>query len=221
MTTTVTAIANPYFDEIEPRLGKAHLTMGRGLYGYSDSLMVGRFGRGEDGSADVDGYLLRKRCVAQYAWAIPSQRAIEAIADYGPVVEMGAGTGYWSWLLRQSGVDVVAYDLHPARRGAEANGWHPDTPRWTKIQKGRPDELVHHADRTLFLCWPPYATDMATRSVAFYDGETVAYVGEGEGGCTGNDDFHEVLERDWKQNDSIDIPHWEGVHDRLTIWRRQ
>lgn len=30
-----------------------------------------------------------------------------------PVVEMGAGTGYWAALLQQRGVDVVALDRHP------------------------------------------------------------------------------------------------------------
>jgi hypothetical protein len=47
----------------------------------------------------------------KYAWAIPDARALRIIKHFAPVVEMGAGTGYWCSLLRESGVDIVAYDL--------------------------------------------------------------------------------------------------------------
>ena len=39
------------------------------------------------------------------------------------VVEIGAGTGYWTSLLRRRGVRVAAYDLAPCD-GAEPNGHH-------------------------------------------------------------------------------------------------
>jgi hypothetical protein len=47
----------------------------------------------------------------KYAWAIPDARALRIIKHFAPVVEMGAGTGYWCYLLRQNGIDIVAYDL--------------------------------------------------------------------------------------------------------------
>jgi hypothetical protein len=36
--------------------------------------------------------------------------ALAAIARYAPIVEMGAGTGYWARCLRERGIDAVAYD---------------------------------------------------------------------------------------------------------------
>ncbi|KAL3666792.1 hypothetical protein V7S43_008412 [Phytophthora oleae] len=50
----------------------------------------------------------------KYSWAIPDERALQIIKHYGPIVEMGAGSGYWARLLQLRGVDVVAYDLHVA-----------------------------------------------------------------------------------------------------------
>ncbi|KAJ0390026.1 hypothetical protein ATCC90586_011345 [Pythium insidiosum] len=50
----------------------------------------------------------------KYAWAIPDERALRIIKHFGPIVEMGAGTGYWGRLLELRGVDIVCYDLHVA-----------------------------------------------------------------------------------------------------------
>ncbi|KAG7397358.1 hypothetical protein PHYBOEH_000870 [Phytophthora boehmeriae] len=50
----------------------------------------------------------------KYSWAIPDERALQIIKHYGPIVEMGAGSGYWARLLQLRGVDIVAYDLHVA-----------------------------------------------------------------------------------------------------------
>ena len=48
----------------------------------------------------------------------------------------------------------------------------------------------------------------------------VAYVGEGECGCTADGTFHNLLSQDFTLSDKIDIPRWEGVHDRLYIYER-
>ncbi|TMW68391.1 hypothetical protein Poli38472_005859 [Pythium oligandrum] len=50
----------------------------------------------------------------KYAWAIPDERALRIIKHFGPIVEMGAGTGYWGRLLQLRGVDIICYDLHVA-----------------------------------------------------------------------------------------------------------
>ncbi|KAG2767913.1 hypothetical protein PC129_g1200 [Phytophthora cactorum] len=57
----------------------------------------------------------------KYSWAIPDERALQIIKHYGPIVEMGAGSGYWARLLQLRGVDVVAYDLHVAGDEEEKN----------------------------------------------------------------------------------------------------
>lgn len=44
---------------------------------------------------------------------MPTDEAIETIAEYGPVLEVGAGSGYWSYVLSEAGVDVIATDLSP------------------------------------------------------------------------------------------------------------
>jgi hypothetical protein len=45
--------------------------------------------------------LLPLKAQRKYAWAIPDERAIRAMYQYGPIVEIGAGKGYWGYLLRK------------------------------------------------------------------------------------------------------------------------
>ena len=49
-----------------------------------------------------------------FSFAIPSNEVIRQIIEIAPrIVEVGAGTGYWSHLLSNSGADIVAYDASP------------------------------------------------------------------------------------------------------------
>lgn len=149
----------------------------------------------------------------QYAWAIPDDTAICAIAGRGPVVEIGAGTGYWAWLLAQAGCDVVAYDEKPA-----FNGWCDHEP-YHNVNIGGPDVAALYPDRTLLLCWPPM-TDMADRALAAYAGSALVYVGEPDG-CTADEAFRERLARYWTEVADLDIPQWCYLHDALWIYERK
>ena len=71
---------------------------------------------------------MRSQLIARYGFAVPSDEALTAIERCSPqgVIELGAGTGYWAFLLQQRGVDVVAFDIEPAPVSAErVVRWHP------------------------------------------------------------------------------------------------
>src|SRR5260370_41002140 len=63
----------------------------------------------------VPDWLALKATIARhFAWAVPTDEAIAVIRKHTTgVVEVGAGSGYWTWLLRQSGLGVAAFDLDP------------------------------------------------------------------------------------------------------------
>jgi hypothetical protein len=165
----------------------------------------------------TERHFLRQALVAKYAWAIPSQAAVELLVRCSPLVEMGAGTGYWAWLIRQAGGDVLAFDRYPPpdRR----NRWHAGERQWTEVQPGGARRLVHHRDRTLFLCWPPDDEPMAMDSLRSYGGSRVVYVGEPAGGADGASEFLRELDR-WNLVETLDIPQWEGIRDQLFVLTR-
>jgi hypothetical protein len=153
----------------------------------------------------------------KYSFAIPNPRALDFIASWGPIVEMGAGTGYWASLLKQMKADIIAYDNFEGHR-SDTYGFGKV---WTAIHKGAPPTLAKHPDRTLMLCWPDYNRPFASRCMKYYQGDRLIYIGEGRGGCTGNAHFHRLLDKEWEPEKSILIPHWPGIYDYLCAYQRK
>lgn len=157
--------------------------------------------------ASLATHASRSYAIPFYAHAIPDRPAIATIAELDkPVLELGSGRGYWAWQLEQSGVRVVCEEPH-------AYEWY-----W------RAPERVHHRslprDHALFFCWPTYDVSWPARALREFQGNTVIYVGEGDGGCTADAAFHRLLEQRFAETERIYIPQWDGIHDELTIWQR-
>lgn len=167
-------------------------------------------------SASLSWFSAREKMVRHYSWAVPNQAAVDALCAWAPLVELGAGTGYWSMLVRDKvGYDAVyAYDSEPVPN--RYAGRH-----WTGVLNGGPEAVAAYPDRTLLLCWPAYDTQFADDCLRHYTGRRVVYVGEGEGGCTGDDAFHDRLGRDFELVGDVDIPQWFGIHDRVWLYERK
>lgn len=164
---------------------------------------------------------LRQVGISRYGFAIPDRRALLLIKRHSPngVVEIGAGSGYWANLLTKCDVPVVAYDPSTGKyRNGFKYGSHFEinvAPHDKALADGA------HKEKTLLLSWPDYQDSWPSEALTLYKGDTVAYIGEGSGGCTGDDKFHEILENEWQEVADYVIPVWWGVHDRLYIFRRK
>jgi SAM-dependent methyltransferase len=159
----------------------------------------------------------RHRAIDRWSFAVPSDEALSWLLQLGPLVEVGAGTGYWAALLAARGADVVACDLRRPRGQyrQEVGAYHPVE------NLDAAEAAAAHPERALLLVWPPYDEDMAVRALEAYRGPVVAYIGESDGGCTGDEAFHAALDAHWFEAHCVSIPQWWGVHDRLYIFRRR
>jgi len=124
----------------------------------------------------------------KYSWAIPDKRAIRIAASFGPLVEVGAGKGYWAMLLRAAGVNVLAYDIigTPAKGKGEKHG---AVTFWSEVQRGGAKALQSVAclGRALFLCYPDeyevQDTSLGLDCLTRFSGDTAIHVGELYGDC--------------------------------------
>ena len=161
----------------------------------------------------------RRELASLFSWAIPTDAALELLSKYAPLVECGAGMGYWLALLRARSVDAIGYDQ--SRPGRE-NAYHRGARRpWTAIQHQSSVKAARrHADRTLVLCWPPYDDDAASyQTLRAYRGDVVIHIGEREG-ATGSVRFHRELALNWTLVEELELPHWPRLQDRVTVYRR-
>jgi hypothetical protein len=146
---------------------------------------------------------------SHFSWAVPTTEAIATIRKYtDATIEIGAGNGYWAWLMEQVGISALAYDVE-----MPLFTWHP-------VALGNELAVQYHPGRTLFLCWPPYASDMAYNALSLYSGDLVIYVGEWPGGCA-EPKFFALLGALFAELESLPIPQWFMRDDRLRVFRRR
>ena len=182
--------------------------------------------------------------------AIPSTAALKAIAKVAPVVEMGAGSGYWAAMLHERGVDVVAYDAEPPRPDEANNGFATRTFHEVRCgESGVFSDSAHAAERlherALLLVWPnqdPNEEEDPTQDPweleclqDYYaaGGQTVIYVGERtecvetilgapvDAGTTASKRFQVMLHAKYSLVEEVSIHNMLYVLDDCTIWKRK
>ena len=163
----------------------------------------------------------RRELVDLFAWAIPTDAALDVLARHAPLLECGAGTGYWLALLRARGVDAIGSDLAPPGAGG-ANAYHERAQStWTDVpQASAVSAARRHSDRNLVLCWPPFDDDAASyAALRAYRGPIAISIGERDG-ASGSVRFHRELALNWTAVEEIELPHWPRLDDRLIVYRR-
>lgn len=184
-----------------------------------------------------------------FASAVPSDEALGAIAQLGvPVVELGAGTGYWGALLAARGVDVVLYDREPpSARAGNNNFFHR---AFARVRRGDERAAAAHPERALLLVWPFSLEEMSKdlregrafapwdkAALDAYKGELVLHVGsitEPEPGAergpgrarsrwtvTTSPAFCAALRAEFECERVAPVHQWPQTNDELTIWRRR
>jgi hypothetical protein len=149
------------------------------------------------------------------AYAIPSPEAIALVTSYSPLVECGAGSGYWAKLLSDAGADIIAFDQEEVVYRQCKGGWFP-------VELCGLGGLRHLEGRTPLLCWPPDDTDFAYQVASRVSpGQFLIHIGEDE-----PFDYPEfvyfldLLRSSFVKLDELAIPCWYGRHDRLTVYKR-
>jgi hypothetical protein len=244
------AIENPAWEIIQK---VPHDNLMGGLMGYGRKTFTPAFYSLDKEVEGAERYIAHRDLItSRYAWAIPAPDSlafIVSILDGRSVVEIGAGTGYWAWLLSQLGVDVNAYDPAPVghkkswfneERLAKLGGdtsielveFHPVAkagPRAVRLKENR--------DRVLFVSWPTMDS-WAAETVRLFEGDTIIYIGEGPGGCTADSEFFSLVGEGcgcWSDDDcghskadalferiaTGPLTQWSGLHDRLEVYLRK
>lgn len=159
-------------------------------------------------------YSQRYNFVRNYSWAFPSQDAVNEIVSFvgknNSLLECGAGNGLWASLIQKEGIHVVATDQKPCYKFYSVEG----IDSVAAIKK-------YNDINTLMLCWPSYDDPMGFNTLSTFTGNKLIYIGEGDGGCTGDDKFHDLLREEWKEVKEIDIRQWIGIHDAMFFFERK
>ena len=154
--------------------------------------------------------------VHTFSFPVLTNHAIKEISKYAPILEVGAGSGYWAYEFKRRGIDYIASDKSSPKR----NGYFPNI-YWIKPKVLTARRAIRkYPNRTLLISWPCHMNPWAYNALKEYNGDIFIFCGESEGGCTANDNFYAYLEKYFEQKDSISIPQWYGIHDYIWIYKR-
>ena len=62
---------------------------------------------------------------------------------------------------------------------------------------------------------------MSDESINLFRGDKLVYIGEDKYGCTGSKKFHDILAKEWKLIETIDIPRWKSIYDQIHLYKRK
>ncbi len=167
-----------------------------------------------------------------YAWSIPTPEICTYLSsltgqEQRPVVEIGAGLGYWARVMRDRGVTWYAYDKY-------VEGYSKEKRLWTTVVEGGPEKLHAHdsPDTILFIGYPPQrgmlGYGMDVECIRNFKGRDIIYVGEElsenekEINSTGSIAFAEALrESGFKQIGSLPCAQAPHKFDKMFHYRRK
>ena len=162
----------------------------------------------------------------KYAWAVPDARALRIVSFFSPLIEVGAGKGYWASLLEKRGADIVCFDKVVPKKSE----------RWTNVRSGGPEVLSTSvaSGRNLFLCYPDEDAQLGSACIEAFDGDFVIHVGElvctpsaptlsepqMPYGRTTTAQTQEALMASFHCVLSLQLQGYPHARDHLTVWKR-
>jgi hypothetical protein len=159
-------------------------------------------------------FRLRDALVTEFGFAIPCIKALKTIKKYADqgIVEVGAGTGYWTQLLKGIKVDCIATDSQTGEYPFKHN---------TEVEKLDAVSAVRkYYPRNVLMVWPCYDHPWAYQTaLELKVGQTLIFIGDGRGGCTADDSFFSLMSTEcFVMKDRVAIPQWDGIHDYIQIY---
>lgn len=215
MTGGASVSANPYWDLVAPSVSAQS---GRRVV--------------DGGAAGASAQLAYAQMILQatYAYAIPSPETlawISGFCDGRPVVEVGAGRGYWAAQLHRAGLAVEAFELEPPDRTDNVSfpRAYGQADVWYLVDTLEGLRIAGRSASVLFLCWPPgWGDTMASASLDAFEragGERLVYIGEPRGGRTADDAFFDALGARWEQASADPcFVSWWNLADQAQGWIR-
>jgi hypothetical protein len=150
-----------------------------------------------------------------FGYGVPCCEVIDEIARYGPLLELGAGNGFWAFWLRKKGCNVIATDI------GEDNPYTKN--KWIDVvQLDALTAMNNFPDRNILIVWPHFTARWVVEIIGqMRPSQILCYVGEGPFGCCAPPAFFLEMERhQFKMIYLCASPAWPINTDYLAIYSK-
>ncbi|EGC36347.1 hypothetical protein DICPUDRAFT_77966 [Dictyostelium purpureum] len=172
----------------------------------------------------VVGSIERGNYIDKYGWCRLLSNNIETILEYSKkIVELGAGSGYIRWLLKEkdSNTTIDSYDI---KSNDTSNTFQSDWNQqiWEKEVLVGDHSVLDNYDQSfdLLLIWPPPNNDLAINSIHKFKGNKLIYIGEPRNGMCATSSFFDELNKNWTLVHREPVNSFDNFKDNLFIFKR-
>jgi hypothetical protein len=155
-------------------------------------------------------YFLRTKAIKEFGFALPCAELLDALAQHAPIVEIGAGSGYMTALMRKRGIDVIGTDPGPGQ--VFPLGIYD---RQQLLLQGK-TAVRRYPKRTVFCSWPSLHLTWFRQALrAMRIGQRLIMVEED---ACAEDSAWDYRDQSFDREARIDVPAWPMLNDRAGVW---
>jgi hypothetical protein len=163
----------------------------------------------------------RHEYIARFGFVIPCKELMDALREAAPIVEVGAGSGYMTRLMRVNGIDVIGSDLEGYKDGSHYGFVVGDHDPQQANGVSAKAMARRHPERAVFCSWPSlHMTWFRQMLRAMRIGQTVIAIAED---ACAEDSAWLYLDECFEERNRIELPCFPGMHDHalVCVKRRQ
>jgi hypothetical protein len=159
-------------------------------------------------------YDLRTRAINEFGFSIPCKELLDALALHQPIVEVGAGSGFMTALMRHRGIDVVGTDSGSGHSWITLKRWDPE-----QVEMSGKRAVRHYRDRNVFCSWPSLSETWFRQALrAMRIGRKAIIVEEDACAEQSTWDYREAA---FDLTTNIKVPAWPMLNDRAAVWTKK
>lgn len=171
---------------------------------------------------DVGDFYFREIFTKVFSYSIPTLEALTKIKKFvgnKTISEFMSGTGYWSFLLQQIGCKIIPSDIVVKKTKYRMDG-EKNFIKLKRINIGTIKRLTKN--NAIMLSWIPYMSYIANNILNLMHSEQkLILIGEEQGGCCANDNFFEILDKEFNLIEVVNIPQFEGINDYIKFYEKK
>ena len=161
---------------------------------------------------DRNLHQLRDEAINEFGFSLPSKELLDVLEEHQPIVEIGAGTGYMTRLMRNRGIEVIGTDIGFGQRFAcgTFDQYQLRIPGKTAVRRFR--------DHTVFCAWPSlWETWFRQALRAMQVGQKLVVIEED---ACAEDSAWDYRDQSFVKigDNNIPLPAWPLLNDRASAW---
>jgi len=161
-------------------------------------------------------YVKYNFCILSDKFLLDLKKMVEKF-EMSKIIELSCGAGWFSYWMKKYGI--------PITDSVDNKSWGRVFSYLPNITVGDSVDVVkENADTDLYiLSWPYMDTVAAEVWKEMRTGQYLLYIGEGYGGCTANNEFHDLIS-DYVVREAYtffeNFLSFETIHDHPTLYRK-